>query len=203
MCDFKPTYLYVKQHSVTGLLYFGKTCQKYVETYKGSGTYWNAHINKHGKEHVITIWKKLYENKEELVRDALMYSALWNIVESNQWANLKPENGLEGWTPGTKKTREHIEKHRLAITGRSQSKESNAKRSNTLTGRKYDRERIKKSADSNRGKKQSPEHTAKSAKANSKPCTIDGITIYPSLKALIQCLGKGKNGSRSPGLKFV
>ena len=36
---FSPTYLYIKQHSVTGKLYFGKTSKPYpyVENYLGSG----------------------------------------------------------------------------------------------------------------------------------------------------------------------
>lgn len=203
MSNFHPTYLYVKQHTRTGLCYFGKTCQKYVETYLGSGTYWNQHLKKHGKEHVITLWYQLYTDKTKLVHDALMYSALWNIVKSDDWANLKPENGLDGNPKGIKFTAEHIEKHRVAIMGRPQTLESNAKRSATLRGRKHDHERIAKVAAANRGKKQSTEHTAKSAKANSKPCTIDGITIYPSLKSLIQQLGKGKTGSRSPHLRYI
>ena len=37
--NFKPTFLYIKQHTVTGKLYFGKTTQN-PETYLGSGTYW-------------------------------------------------------------------------------------------------------------------------------------------------------------------
>lgn len=46
-------YLYVKQHSITGLKYFGKTVRD-PNTYFGSGTYWNRHIDKHGREHVET-----------------------------------------------------------------------------------------------------------------------------------------------------
>mgnify|MGYP002397533366 CR=1 FL=1 len=36
-----------------------------------------------------------------------------------------------------------------------------------------------------------------------KPCTVDGQTIYPSRAALTAALGYGKNGARSPHLRFV
>ena len=35
----KPTYLYIKQHSVTKLKYFGKTTKKDPVKYLGSGIY--------------------------------------------------------------------------------------------------------------------------------------------------------------------
>ena len=43
-----PTYLYVKQHSITGMKYFGKTTRNPIK-YIGSGKYWKRHISKHGK----------------------------------------------------------------------------------------------------------------------------------------------------------
>ena len=93
--EFKPTYLYIKQHSVTGMLYFGKTVQN-PEKYLGSGTYWNSHISKHGKEHVVTLWYCLFFEKDSIVEFALSFSNQHNITESELWANLKPENGLDG-----------------------------------------------------------------------------------------------------------
>ena len=41
------------------------------------------------------------------------------------------------------------------------------------------------------------------AKGLSRPCTVDGITIYPSQKELIKALGKGKTGLRSKSFRFV
>lgn len=89
-------YLYVKQHAVTGLKYFGKTKKTDPFKYLGSGLYWKKHIKKHGKKYVktIDIWGFDCEN---LCSDfALMFSKLHNIVESDEWANLKEENGLDG-----------------------------------------------------------------------------------------------------------
>lgn len=37
----------------------------------------------------------------------------------------------------------------------------------------------------------------------SRPCTVDGITIYASRTKLIQALGQGSAGSRSPHFRYV
>ncbi len=92
----KPTYLYIKKHSVTGLKYFGKTYKKDPEKYLGSGKYWKKHIKKHGEEFVTTIWYKLFSDEQELINYANNFSEKNNIVESKDWANLKTENGLDG-----------------------------------------------------------------------------------------------------------
>ena len=36
-----------------------------------------------------------------------------------------------------------------------------------------------------------------------KRCTIDGVTVYPSVTALIEVLGKGKKGLNSPTFRYV
>jgi len=92
---FIPTYLYIKEHSVTGMLYFGKTI-KHPETYLGSGKYWLNHINKYGKEHVVTLWYCLFLDEASAKQFALMFSTKNNIVESKNWANLAIENGTNG-----------------------------------------------------------------------------------------------------------
>ena len=90
----KPTYLYIKQHKITKLKYFGKTIKEPL-SYLGSGKHWKRHIKKHG-EHVETIWYKLFTDEESLVEYATKFSQQNNIVESKEWANLKEENGLDG-----------------------------------------------------------------------------------------------------------
>ena len=117
---FKPTYLYIKQHSVTGKLYFGKTTQN-PEKYSGSGLYWKNHITKHGKEHVVTLWYCLFYDRVDCVAFARNFSIQENIVNSENWANLKLENGTDGGSYGivTSKTREKLSK---AATGRNKGK---------------------------------------------------------------------------------
>ena len=97
--EFKPTFLYIKQHTITGKLYFGKTTRN-PEKYKGSGLHWKRHYLKHGKDNIITLWYCLYTDKNSLIESATSFSKLWNIVESDDWLNLIEENGLDGAPSG-------------------------------------------------------------------------------------------------------
>ena len=85
-------YLYVKTHNKTGLKYLGKTESKDPYKYPGSGTYWKHHLKKHGKDYSTEIIKEC-ESIEEFAKWGLYYSNLWNVVESDTWANLKEETG--------------------------------------------------------------------------------------------------------------
>lgn len=63
--NFKPTFVYLKQHTITKKLYFGKTTKENVETYMGSGVHWGAHIRKHGN-FVETVWYCLFTDPDIL-----------------------------------------------------------------------------------------------------------------------------------------
>lgn len=56
-----------------------------------------------------------------------------------------------------------------------------------------------------RGKKRinSPETRVKMSVSKSKACTVDGITIYPSHKALCTALGYGNAGHSHPNFRYV
>jgi hypothetical protein len=98
------TYLYVKKHSVTGMLYFGKTSKKDPYIYNGSGKYWKNHLQKHGLDNVETLWvSEPFTDTERLVEFATLFSEHFDIVNSNKWANLIVENGIDGWTLGVKR----------------------------------------------------------------------------------------------------
>lgn len=88
-------YLYVKTHNKTGLKYLGKTISKDPHKYKGSGSYWTSHIKKHGYDVATEIIKECVTT-EEVNKWGLYYSELWDIVNSDVWANLKPEIGDGG-----------------------------------------------------------------------------------------------------------
>lgn len=87
---FKPTYLYIKTHNVTGLKYFGKTVSDDPHKYMGSGTRWINHIKHHGYD-VTTEILGYYDNEEECKRVALQFGIDNDIVKSSGWANLKEE----------------------------------------------------------------------------------------------------------------
>lgn len=92
---FKPTYLYVKTHNLTGLKYFGKTTRKNPEKYLGSGKRWKNHLKVHGND--ITTEIIGYFVEEECKKVALEFSKVNNIVKSKDWANLKVESLDGGW----------------------------------------------------------------------------------------------------------
>ena len=98
-----PTVLYIKQHSITGLKYFGKTTQDPYK-YNGSGKHWAPHIKKHGRKHIITtnVFGP-FTNSIAISEFALAFSKDHNIVNSDLWANQKPENGIDGGVPGIKR----------------------------------------------------------------------------------------------------
>lgn len=85
-------FLYVKTHNKTGLKYLGKTTAKNPHAYKGSGKRWKRHIKKHSYDVTTHILLET-NNEHELKETGLFFSKLWNIVESNEWANCKPEEG--------------------------------------------------------------------------------------------------------------
>jgi hypothetical protein len=92
----KKTFLYIKETPL-GLKYLGKTTQD-PYTYKGSGIYWCNHLKKNNftiNDIKTTI---LFETTDhnELKEKGLYYSELYDIVNNEKWANLKPEIGDGG-----------------------------------------------------------------------------------------------------------
>ena len=180
---FKPTYLYIKRHKITGLKYFGKTIKDPLK-YQGSGTKWKSHMQYYGKEHVDTIWYQLFEDIDECRNYALKFSEENDIVNSDEWANLIPEDGLwvkletrrkmseaklgkESHRKGKNHSDEAKEKNRQAHLGKTytqlnpaeghkQTKEAKERIRQTLTGTKHDQERIDKIRASKLGKKNGP-----------------------------------------------
>ena len=143
MIEFAPTYLCIKQHSITELKYLCKTQQSHegMLKYKGSGKYWKNHLKMHGRKQVETLWYCLFYKKEEIEKFALMCSKQWNIVEAKDkngkkiWANLMFENGFDGapigrsalWVKGGPEGNTYRK-------GKRNSKESNLRRSLTQKG---------------------------------------------------------------------
>ena len=87
-------FLYKKTHNKTGLQYLGKTKNK-PQIYTGSGIKWLRHLKKWGND-VTTEIIKVCETEKDLKYWGIFYSKKWNIVESNDWANLKMEEGDGG-----------------------------------------------------------------------------------------------------------
>ena len=120
----RKTYLYIKEHNQTGLKYFGRTVRDPIK-YKGSGVYWNRHLDKHGND-VSTIWYQAFTDEKEFREYAEKFSAENNIVEDMSWANLVDETGFMGGFNGlteegrkriseTSKVRRHSEETKEKI----------------------------------------------------------------------------------------
>ena len=93
--SFKPTRLYIKE--LAGIKYFGKSVKENVSSYRGSGKIWKDRIKKYGPVNVKTIWvSEWFSDPENLLDFALLFSEIHNIVNSSEWANCKPETGLDG-----------------------------------------------------------------------------------------------------------
>lgn len=102
----QPVFLYIKEHNITGLKYFGRTV-KDPQHYQGSGLMWCNHIKKYGYD-VTTKVIGTYYDEETLQRDALNFSVENDIVASKEWANLVPETGLVGVPAGSRLRRDPI-----------------------------------------------------------------------------------------------
>jgi hypothetical protein len=154
--------LYLKTHTETGLKYLGFT-KNDPYTYLGSGKYWLAHIKKHGVNIKTEILFQS-ECKSDIKAKGQYYSNLWNIVESNEFANLTIEEATGGAIfKGRKHKPESIQKmkdskkgvvfsteHRLKLSeshkgnrigkdnhffGKQHTADSKAKMSEALTGK--------------------------------------------------------------------
>jgi len=131
------TYLYKKTHRKTRLQYLGITTKSDPHTYPGSGLRWTQHLKKHGYDFVTEILLET-SSKEELKEVGLYYSNLWNIVESDSWANLMPEAGEIYMNPITANKISKTMKGRSAHNkGLKQEHKIRAKETKSRKPRKY------------------------------------------------------------------
>ena len=96
----RKIYLYVKQHRKTGLKYFGMTATKDPYVYQGSGKYWRRHLKMYGID-IDTPSVCEFQDLKSCEEFAIEFSEKNNIVESKEWAILRPENGKDGKAPGS------------------------------------------------------------------------------------------------------
>jgi len=181
-------YLYVKTHNKTGLKYLGQTSAIDPHKYSGSGVYWKSHLKKHGYDYSTEILKEC-QTKEEIKELGIYFSKLWNVAESDEWANLKIEQGDGGrqnaeirqkireagkgripWNKGISMWTEE-EKQQIGERNKlrgPQSAETISKRVSKITGKKRTDEQRKRSSDSQKGRKLTQEHKEKLKQARQK-----------------------------------
>jgi hypothetical protein len=91
----RPTRLYIKRCPHCGLKYFGKSTLEKIDEYDGSGKRWMRHLIKHNIK-PTHLWNSDWYYDTSITRFALKFSRINKIVSSQNWANLKEENGLDG-----------------------------------------------------------------------------------------------------------
>ena len=107
----------IKRHNLTGLKYLCKkttNIESECYTYLGSGKYWKKHLNIHGSNITTKIIERC-KTKKELIKKGIFWSNKLNVVKSNKYANLIPEQGDGGPTMlGRKMTQNQNLKKSLA-----------------------------------------------------------------------------------------
>jgi len=142
--------LYIATHNITGLKYFGKTTRYFTQedlqkSYHGSGTEWLLHLKEFGDDVTMEI-HGIY-NLEDVENKALVFSLINEITESELWANMKSENGLDGGTTeeATKKMLKTRKENGSYITGAKQMVET--KRIKDINGEDIYTKTARKSAE--------------------------------------------------------
>lgn len=180
--NFRPTYLYLKRHKKTNLLYFGKTCNKDVLNYKGSGKYWLNHIKKYGETDIETLWFCLFTERDLLYEFAISYSKQEDINNNPTYANMILEEGFNGGTLGHKQNRKkfyHTEKSKENRKNKIRAMDSKGNKMGlvlksdprfltgeliSIHGNIYSKESIDKRREARKGYKPTEETKAKTSK---------------------------------------
>lgn len=210
---------YIGVHSTDNLSdnYFGSG-RKIIRSVKYHGK------NKHKKE-IISFFSSKQEAlnreailvNEEILKDANCLNIILGggtAYNFSQEAKLKLSKSLKGRPkpPGfAEKLRQANLGKRLAIDDPAREKMRKAKLGKKLSyehiqAQNVGKTGIKHSAEANARKSQRmigiPLPQTAKAKLH-KPCTVDGIIIFPSRLALIEALGHGKAGMGSPTFRYI
>lgn len=179
---------YITVHEPTGRYYIGKgkTSKVVAGTYKGSGTLLVNTFKKYPPEEwkCGVLWTfdteaEAFSDEAQLITDEMLNDPLC--------MNLIPGGvGPQHFMSSPKKTDEDRAEYaaKLKASGKALWDDP-AYREKVLTARS------------------TPAVKAKLSKARARPCTIDGITIYPGLRVMERHIGQGKTGSRSPNFRYL
>lgn len=133
----KKYFLMLKQHNVTNLKYlcFHYGTKDNCFRYTGSGTYWVAHLSKHGKDITTTIL--LESDTQSAIADAgIVYSKLWDVVISKEFANLTIEDAQTTaeplQRPEVRKKRDQSFKERIRLYGQTEKEKERNKITTTI-----------------------------------------------------------------------
>jgi len=125
----KTYYLYEKT-SPKGLKYLGVTSNENPSLYPGSGVYWRRHLQKHEilPEEVETKILCSTHDKSVLREKSAYYSKLYNVVESDLWANLIEEDGVINDFPRTFETKKYLPYYTTELIEKIEARNSSIKK---------------------------------------------------------------------------
>ena len=193
------------------------TKQKNHIKYNGSGKYWLKHLKIHGEDISTEIILET-ENHTEIKDQGRYYSELWDVVNSPQWANLRPEEGTGGDTVSNKFwiTNESIDRY---INKNEDIPEGWRKGRCTggFTNKNIQKELSKRGHNSEKYKDvmKDPAHREKLSKSkkgkpnflirgdlnpSKRPEVREKISNSAKLRPMIKCDICGKEGQKSPGM---
>jgi hypothetical protein len=110
------------------------------------------HIKKHNASS-IHIWNSdWYHKKDEILKDALFFSEINNIIENDNWFNLKLENGIDGGDNSKFIDYKIIADKFKGDKNPAKKPGVGSKISRSLTGRKQNAEHIRKNSEFRKGK---------------------------------------------------
>lgn len=184
----------------------------------GSGKYWKRHYKFYGyksKDIQTIILHETYDLEEMKILGPY-YSKLFNVVESDLWANLMEENGVDGGphseaallkisisSKGRVKSEVTRKKLSESLKGRETSPEHRKNLSKANTGKKLSPERIKRLREVNTGRKVSPETLEKKRLSMlGKPSVFKGLTKddHPGIMRIAEAR-KGSKANESTLVK--
>lgn len=168
MANKRLVTLYIAKHNITGLKYFGKTTKWFTEEdlqkhYHGSGTYWKRHLKSHGNDVTMSIYGIFEIDEVQLF--ALKFSEENNIKESDEWANLKDEDGIRGGNLSEKTKKKIGKSNAISLLGRTLSEEHKENLRQANYRREYGPDFCETMSKVTKGKKFTDEHKAALSKA--------------------------------------
>jgi len=207
--------LMIKIHNVTGLKYLCYTQKDDHVSYLGSGKHWKRHILEHGSD-ITTELIFETDDYDLFVKVARIKSIEFDVVNSNNWANLKLEEGDGGdtvsnkcWITNGETDRYHDVSKSIPdgwIKGRSNCKFNDPKFQSEMSYRGHASQthetRLKAAAKATETKRQ--RNTFPNISGDNNPSKRPDVKIKLKQIAInrpfVVCPHCGKEGKASPGM---
>lgn len=202
-CKFHVMYTITRDD---GLFYKGMhSTDSLDDGYTGSGLMIKNWIKKYGND---MFWKRHTKSFDEfLPTRELLEAREAEVVNTELLKNPQCMNLSVGGTGGSKFTgKKHSAEAKLkmglASKNHKRTEEHKAKISAATLGRSGGFAGLKHS-NNTKDRMRASIASSSARKKLCKPCTIDGVTLFGSMKAMRRALGAGKFGTGSPNFRYL